>query len=276
MLGGAALVAIVALSGAILYLLFHYPVAMFALFIGLTLGGAPLLAARLRPVRADAVVATLAGLALMLGVLALRTGRGFPHNLGMDFVSGIVGATTMVLPGVSGSYMLLVMDQYERVLGAVSDLKDALRSRDMNVLRGVALIVAPVGVGALLGIALLSNVLKLLLRRFPRPTLGVLLGILLGSVLGLWPFGREPSAKALERRSVAELHAFVAAQGLPAAPDAADPVALAAHVRAHWSSRTAPTYTPGAVALAVVCVAGGFVTTLALSRFGEEKPRCAG
>jgi putative membrane protein len=56
-------------------------------------------------------------------------------------------------------------------------------------------VVAPVGVGVIVGIVLVSNVLRWLLHRFPRPTLGVLLGLLFGAVVGLWPFQRgvEPA-----------------------------------------------------------------------------------
>jgi putative membrane protein len=131
---------IVVLAGVILYLLFHYPEAMFALFIGLTLGGAPLLFRELRPLRADAVVAIAIGLALMVGIALLGTGGGYPQNTAMDFVSGVVGSTTMVLPGISGSYMLLVLGQYDRIVGAVDTTEGCRpKARDVAVLAEAAL-----------------------------------------------------------------------------------------------------------------------------------------
>jgi putative membrane protein len=57
-------------------------------------------------------------------------------------------------------------------------------------------VIVPVGLGVLVGIVGVSNLIRLLLARYERPTLGVLLGLLLGSVLGLWPF-QEPVAPAL-------------------------------------------------------------------------------
>ncbi len=249
--GGCAVGAIVLLAGVILYLLFHYSSAMYALFIGLTLGGAPLLARSLRPLRADVVVATLAGLALMLGIVLLKSSGSLPHNMGMDFVNGLVGATTMVLPGISGSYMLLVMDQYERVVGAVSDLN--LR------------IIVPVGIGAVLGIVGLSNLLKYLLRRHHRVTVGVLLGILLGSVLGLWPFGRTPSERALERRPAAELRELAASWRIAGVEQATD-ADLAEHIRASWETRGRRGYSAGAVAAAVGLAVVGFAGTYSVSR----------
>lgn len=249
--GGGAVASIVLLAGVILYLLFHHLAAMYALFIGLTLGGAPLLARSLRPVRADAVVATLAGLVLMVGIVLLKSGGKLPYNMGMDFVDGVVGATTMVLPGISGSYMLLVMGQYERVVGAVSDMN--LR------------IIVPVGVGAVLGIIGLSNLLKILLHRFHRPTVGVLLGILLGSVLGLWPFGQEPSEKALERQSPAALRAFAQRWQIPGVSQIAD-AQLATYIDANWKSRARTKPSAREIAAVIALIAAGFAATYALSR----------
>jgi putative membrane protein len=264
---GLAGVAIVGLAGAILYLLFHYTVAMFALFIGLTLGGAPLLFKSLRPVRADAVVAVLVGLGLMVGVFLLKGERGFPHNMGMDLVSGVVGSTTMVLPGISGSYMLLVMDQYDRVVGAVRDLKDGLARRETETLVASLRVVVPVGIGAVIGIVMLSNLLKFLLRRFHRSTVGVLLGLLLGSVIGLWPFAQSVGQKALEARSFEEVVDYARARGVPGIDGINDKTQLIEHVvnPAVWDRRTEPSIAASKAAIALVMLLAGFAATGILS-----------
>jgi len=261
-----ALGSIVGLAGAILYLLFHHPVAMFALFMGLTLGGVPLLLREVRPLRLDVWIATLAGFALMVGVFLYKGGGGFPHNAGMDFVSGVVGSTTMVLPGISGSYMLLVMDQYERVVGSVHDFKQTLAAHDNAGLKSAVAIIIPVGIGAVLGIVGLSNLLKVLLRRWHRVTIGVLLGILLGSVIGLWPFGKQPSDKSLQRRSVPELKKFASEHHIPLTVELDAREDLIAAILSGWDQRGSPTYTPKAVTLAAALVIVGFALTCCLSR----------
>ena len=273
--------AIVGLAGAILYLLFHHTIAMFALFIGLTLGGAPLLTRALRPVRADVVISTVIGFGLMIGVFLLKGGSGMPHNTPMDFVSGVIGSTTMILPGISGSYMLLVLDQYERVIGAINDFKEAAQHRDVSALKAALWIIIPVGIGAVLGIVALSNLLKFLLHRCARPTIGVLLGILLGSVMGLWPFAKQPSEKALERRSLAELHSFAESWQIPGAAEAVagvdlnklDPVdehkfagLLRQTISDNWSKRGRSPYSPDLIITALVAAAIGFAVTFALAR----------
>lgn len=274
---GFALGAIVGLSGVMLGLLLHYPVAMFALFIGLTLGGVPLLVHAFRPMAAGPVVALVVGFVAVVGIGKLEWFVGaMPRNTAMDVVSGVVGSTTMVLPGISGSYMLLILNQYERVVGAVSDFKDAISDRDTAALKTALWVIIPVGIGAAVGIVLLSNGLKWLLKHHHHPTLGCLLGILLGSVVGLWPFDRVPAEKALEELAemdVVALREFAAGRQVPGLDGVGDE-ALVEHIRASWGERAGSDLTAGNAVLAGGLVIVGFGMTYGLSRLRrpEESP----
>lgn len=255
-LGGCAGASIYSLSAVILYLLFHYDSFMYALFIGMTLGGAPLLARSLGRMSVVSVVAVASGLAVMIVLVLVQDGAAIPQSTVVDVLAGLVAATTMVLPGISGSYMLLIMNQYERIVGAVDHLNFA--------------IIVPVGIGAVAGVVLLSNVLKLLLHRFERATIGFLLGMLLGSVIGLWPFGRIPSEDALHDRSAVELRRFADHRGIDV-PDDLPPDALADHILEHWSAnRTVDAYAPTTVGLAALAACAGFFATSTLSRKGSN------
>lgn len=258
-------VAIVGLSSVILFLLFRYSALMYALFIGLTLGGAPLLWKMMRRPSAGSMVAVLAGIGLMAVVAMASKGGKLPRSTSMDVVSGVVGSTTMVLPGISGSYMLLVLDQYDRVIGAVSDLKD----RNFKSLR----ILIPVGIGAVVGIVGLSNLLKLLLKRFEKVTLGFLLGMLLGSVLGLWPFGRAPTEKILDHQSEAQLRAFADAWGIPILNELSHE-GLVRQIVESWPDRTRQSVTAFEYATAFAALLIGMGVTLALGRIGS-KPKAS-
>jgi len=307
LLGTSAAAAIFGLSSVILYLLFACPAVMFALFIGLTLGGTPTLLGMIGRPRGSVVIAVAAGLVVMAAVALFRTGAELPRNTPMDFVSGLVGSTTMVLPGISGSYMLLVLNQYDRVLGAVDDL----RQGQFAALK----IVVPVGIGAIAGIVGLSHLLKLLLIRYEKVTLGFLLGMLWGSVLGLWPFNRPPTEKILAKRSDAQLQvyanrmglkgasgrtdgalveyilvgwdlwsksadyvarryddvtlrAFAAGESIPGAEQLSG-IALARRLAEAWQSRMPRGPTPGEAIGAAVAAVVGFVTTMLLGRLGN-------
>lgn len=186
---GAAFTVILLGAGSIKdFVVFHRWIA-YSLFIGLTFGGVPLIWRLAKPVGPAFWGGTIAGFAVMvvmaIGLSGLSSGSS---SFGMLFFAGIIGSVAMVLPGISGGYMLLLLGQYEAILGAVDMFKHGLRAMDMGLLMESAKTVIPVGLGVLSGIAGVSNLLKWLLKRFEAPTLGVLFGLLLGAVIGLWPF----------------------------------------------------------------------------------------
>ncbi|MCB9604570.1 MAG: DUF368 domain-containing protein [Sandaracinus sp.] len=186
-------VAIVALSGPVKNLVVSHRWVMYSLFIGLTLGGLPVVWKIAKPATPQTWIGAVVGFVPM-AVLAYfqmkgAEGGGGTESFAYLFLAGVVGASAMVLPGISGGYMLLVMGVYVTILGAVEACKDAVKAKDFDALMGPALeVVLPVGLGVAIGILVVSNGLKILLERFEKPTLGFLLGLLGGSVFGLWPF----------------------------------------------------------------------------------------
>jgi len=189
----AAGVAILLLAGPVKTLVVDHRWAMYSLFIGLTLGGVPIVWHMIGRTT-SAVVAGAVGGFLGMAVLAVlqqsgATGGAGDSSLGMLFVAGVAGASAMILPGVSGGYLLLVLGQYVPILTGIDGLKLALKAGDMGGAMDVGLeVVLPVGLGVVAGVVGVSNLLRVLLRRYRHATLGVLLGLLLGAVVGLWPF----------------------------------------------------------------------------------------
>jgi putative membrane protein len=190
----AAAGAIILLAGVVKNLVIDHRWLMYSVFIGLTLGGIPVIWKLIRrPTRAVWVGAAV-GFALMAALAIVQQ-----RQLGADTdgvsgtfmlgVAGVAGASAMILPGVSGGYLLLVLGQYIPILTAIDTLKEGLRSGDPHtVIAVVVAVVLPVGIGVLVGIVAVSNLLRLLLHKYEKVTLGILLGLLLGAVVGLWPF----------------------------------------------------------------------------------------
>ncbi|MDH4282510.1 MAG: DUF368 domain-containing protein [Myxococcales bacterium] len=167
--------------------------AMYSLFIGLTLGGVPVLWSMARPPTNGFWAGTSAGLVVMAALAWLQIWGGSfgAHREGalIMFVAGVAGASAMILPGVSGGYLLLLMGVYVPVLSAIDALKEALKANDLATVSEPFLgVVLPVGIGVAIGILLVSNGIRVVLERYEQPTLGVLMGLLVGAVFGLWPF----------------------------------------------------------------------------------------
>jgi putative membrane protein len=166
---------------------------MYSVFIGLTLGGVPVLWQMARPAANAFWVGLVAGLIVMAGLAWLQvyggSTSGTREGMVMMFIAGIAGASAMILPGVSGGYLLLVLGVYVPVLSAIDALKEALKAGDIaSATDPVLAVVLPVGVGVGVGILVVSNLIRRLLERHEQPTLGALMGLLVGAVFGLWPF----------------------------------------------------------------------------------------
>lgn len=186
-------------AGAIGRLLDLYPSAMYCLFIGLTLGGAPLLTRVLRPVDRTVVCSAAVAVALMA---FLRTDEPAPADAGaqagtaahaMLLIAGFSGGAAMILPGVSGAYLLLILGQYRLVVDSVAALVASARGGDVAAATAALPVLLPVAIGVGLGVVGVSNLVRWLLAKHRRATLGFLLGLLFGSVIGLWPFPGVPS-----------------------------------------------------------------------------------
>lgn len=189
---GAAGLAILLFAGTLKGLVVNHRWIMYSLFIGLTLGGLPVVWKLARPASKSLIVSALAAFAMML-VLAVLQATGAVGNSGSNFVmlliAGLAGACAMILPGISGGYLLLLLGQYVPILAGIDDFKMALKSRDIGALIDPAFsVVLPVGLGTVLGVVLVGNVLQWLLHHHRKATLGALIGLLLGSTVGLWPF----------------------------------------------------------------------------------------
>ncbi len=193
LVGGAAAVAILVGAGPVKEAVVEHRWAMYSLFIGLTLGGVPVLWDMARPPTGRFWVGAAVGLIAMAALAWLQvagSGEG-AHREGalLMFVAGVAGASAMILPGVSGGYLLLVLGVYVPVLSAIDALKEALKANALESASDPILnVVLPVGIGVAVGVLVISNFVKLVLQRYEQPTLGVLMGLLVGAVFGLWPF----------------------------------------------------------------------------------------
>ena len=182
LLVGGAGVAIISLSGPAVWLVVEHRWIAYSLFIGMTLGGAPLLWKTIQPIGTKELVPFAVALAGMIWIARGLSDSPIPHNFATFTFVGALAASSMILPGVSGSYILLIFGMYDVVVGS-------LRPRELlDDPTGAIAILVPVAIGVAVGIGLLSNILKVILARFERPTHAALLGLLLGSVAGLWPF----------------------------------------------------------------------------------------
>ncbi len=162
---------------------------MYALFIGLTLGGVPMLWKEITPLKAPAISGLVGGLAFMaILTFALRS-MSLPDNWFVYLAAGFIASAAMILPGISGSYLLLIFGLYYTIMTAAKGFFKAALHLEWGTAWDLGFNIGlPVALGLVAGIGVLSNVLKSLLKNHHAPTMGALMGLLIGSVLGLYPF----------------------------------------------------------------------------------------
>ncbi|MCA8971945.1 MAG: DUF368 domain-containing protein [Planctomycetes bacterium] len=174
---------------------------MFAVFVGLTLGGVPVVLRMVDRKAAGFWSGALMGCAVMVWIayeryFQLEPGSASESRAGfvLLLVAGALGASAMILPGISGAFLFIILGVYRTILGAIGDMKAAVLgsdSADAPVSIGSVLeVVAPVGIGVVVGMVGVSSLLKWALARHKDTTLGALFGLLIGSILSLWPFQR--------------------------------------------------------------------------------------
>lgn len=209
--GAVALVAAVAAAAAAMVLLvagtmrdlvLMHRWMTYSVFLGATLGGVPVLWKLIDRPTARTWIGVAAGLAGMSATLFVPAGSvsGTGSSPVALFFAGLAAFAAMLLPGLSGSYLLLLSGQYVPVLDAVDGLKLALSAgSDLHwqVLAAPAKVLAPFAAGTLAALVGMSSLLRLLLDRQRALMLGFLLGLLVGAVLGLWPFQTDTYAFGL-------------------------------------------------------------------------------
>lgn len=185
-------VGIVVLSFMIGYLFEYFPLQTAMLFIGLIFGGLPLILPKVsgkKPSAAEVLV-FLAFFALIVWMQFWGAGTSKvlntePQTMITLFFVGALAAATMVIPGVSGSMLLMSMGYYTPIIDYINSFIIALVTLDFKIMLFCMGILVPFGLGVVLGIFLISKLVEVLLSRYERLTYFGILGLLLSSPIAV-------------------------------------------------------------------------------------------
>jgi putative membrane protein len=191
---GAA-VSILASSRLITFLLEEHLAPTLAFFVGLIVPSVLVPYSMLERKGWKEALACLLGAAALVcfTVFSVPVG-GQGAGLFVLFVAGLISISAMILPGVSGSFVLLVMGEYKTVLDAIKHATD-----DFDPFAILQL--AVFGAGCLVGLMVFVRLIHYLLKRFHSVTMAFLMGLIIGSLWALWPF-KEGAGKIITRTNV--------------------------------------------------------------------------
>jgi putative membrane protein len=162
------------------YLLESFPILIWAFFFGLIISSSFYIGRKVKSWSLIQVFVLLIGISIAYGITLLNPGGG-SSSLLFVFFSGMIAISALILPGISGSFILLLMGMYPIILGAAKSVLTDFNSENLLLLSIFAL-------GCLTGLALFSRILSYAFSNFPNNTLALLTGFMLGSLPKIWPW----------------------------------------------------------------------------------------
>lgn len=202
------LISVISIAKLMTYLLEIHPIQTWAFFFGLIVASSIFMIRDIKGWKLKEVVFMALGIVLGVTVCTLSPTQT-PEDLWFVFISGAIAICAMILPGISGSFILLILGKYHFILKQVDDLTSGVFGKNVLVLVVFVL-------GCVVGILAFSKFLHWLLGKWEKETLIVLIGFIIGSLVKVWPWS--------DQAALAE--AQVLRGGLPAPLDLQIPSAL--------------------------------------------------
>jgi putative membrane protein len=196
LLAGMA-VGIVGLGSIIEYCMANFSFQTAVFFVGLVVGSIPLIykkANEKKDIKPSYYAATVLAVLLVIALALIKPDESAGADVAVTpifmvilFFGGLIAAAAMVVPGISGSFMMILMGLYPTVLRTISMIRDWLTHiTDFSLLLEIIKIAAPLGLGILAGIILISKLIAFLLNKFHTVTYLAILGLMLGTVYAIF------------------------------------------------------------------------------------------
>ena len=167
------LISVLSLARILEYLLVNHPVLIWSFFFGLIIGSAIFVARSIEKWNIGTFISLLAGIAIAW-IITSFTPAETSEAYWFIFLAGALAICAMILPGISGSFILLLLGKYQFVLSALNE--------------GRISVIAVLLTGALTGIIAFSHLLSWLLEKFHHLTIALLAGFMIGSLNKIWPW----------------------------------------------------------------------------------------
>lgn len=172
----------------------HFPLQTNALFIGLIVGGLPAVWKKVKgnSVRISHILPFLFFFLLVVGMAAMGETEGKAADLSLSvssvvklFLVGIIASATMVIPGVSGSMVLLILGYYNPIVATIKEFVEALLSFDMPRILRCCGILIPAGIGIVVGIFAIAKLIEILFEKFPLQAYWAIIGLIAASPIAI-------------------------------------------------------------------------------------------
>ncbi|MEO0570505.1 MAG: DUF368 domain-containing protein [Bacteroidota bacterium] len=180
-------ISVLSLAKFLSWLLENEPVLLWSFFFGLVLASIFLVGKEIKKWNAATVIILIAGAAIAYFITTLPPNENV-HSIPYLFLSGALAVCAMILPGISGAFILVLLGSYKTIL-------DAVHERNF-------LMVGTVAVGAIFGLLSFARLLKWMFKNYHNATLALLTGFILGSLNKIWPWKKVLETKVFDDKVI--------------------------------------------------------------------------
>lgn len=167
---------VLSFAKVIKYLLAEHPILVWSFFFGLIIASAIVVAKKIDKWNIANIISLFIGIAIAYTITVISPAET-PEEYWFLFICGALAICAMILPGISGAFILLLLGKYEYILSSISNFNIP--------------VIASVGTGAIVGLLSFSNVLSWLLKKHHNITIALLSGFMIGSLNKVWPWKRN-------------------------------------------------------------------------------------
>ena len=172
----------------------RFPLQTNLFFIGLILGGLPVIYGKVKgnTIRIPQIIAFVLFFAMVVGFACVGEGGGSSADISFSVGNvakllgvGIIAAATMVIPGVSGSMIMMILGYYNTIIDTINDFINALKAFDIAEMLDTFVVLVPFGIGVVVGIVAVAKLIEFMLKKFPLVTYWAIIGLIVASPLAI-------------------------------------------------------------------------------------------
>lgn len=180
-------ISILTFSKVITHLLETQPILVWSFFFGLIIASITLIWKEITSWKLVDILFLLIGITVSYYITIARPVSS-PDSYWYLFLSGFIAIIAMILPGISGAFILLLMGSYETVIGTINTFREGLTTANSEILISALLKLGVFAVGAIIGLKSFSKILHWMFEHHKNTTLTLLVGFMVGSLNKVWPW----------------------------------------------------------------------------------------
>ena len=180
-------ISILTFSKIITHLLETQPIMVWSFFFGLIIASVLLIWKQITSLKLVSILALIIGVILAYYITIIKPVSS-PESYSYLFLSGFIAIIAMILPGISGAFILLLMGSYESVIGTINQFREALTQMNTELISTSLMKLGAFAIGAIIGLKTFSKILHWMFEHHKNTTLAMLIGFMIGSLNKVWPW----------------------------------------------------------------------------------------